>query len=192
MLTKIELGSYWIQVGQVSSPRYQVNPSLWPEVVIRLSGEVAWVTPNMHAVYPHTDVIGLLREMSGEDVSLSRGAQSVRFNIPGNPWEFIRRVSTALPAGMTLSGGMRIGTRDALVREVRKVITESNHLAQTMMSMYIGDPMLRLQFVRKIPYWFRERGCNDIWWVLDIKVCMEAIEELSKVETIQLSWEDPS
>lgn len=192
MMKKIELGSYWIQVGQVSSPRYQVNPSLWPEVIIRLSGGVAWVVPTMHAVYPSTDVIDLLREVSSEDLILSRGAHNVRFNIPGNPWEFIRRVSTALPAGMTLSGGMRIGTRDALVREVRKVITESNHLAQTMMSMYIGDPMQRLKIIRMIPYWYRILGQNDIWLSPDTGGCTEAIEELSRVETIQLSWEDPS
>jgi hypothetical protein len=192
MMTKIELGSYWIQVGQVSSPRYQVNPSLWPEVIIRLSGGVAHVNPTMHAVYQSVDVIDLLQEMSGEDLILARGAQSVRFNIPGNPWEFIRRVSTALPAGMTLSGGMRIDTRDALVREVREVIIESNHLAQTMMSMYIGDPMQRLKIIRMIPYWYEELGRNDIWWALDTRACTEAIEELSRVETLQLSWEGPS
>lgn len=192
MMTKIELGSYWIQVGQVSSPRYQVNPSLWPEVIIRLSGGVAWITPNIHAIHPNTDVIDLLREVSGEEISLSRGAHSVRFNIPGNPWEFIHGMTESLPAGMTMSGGMRIGTRDALVREVREVITESYHLAQTMMSMHIGDPMQRLKIIRMIPYWYEELGRNDIWWALDTRACTEAIEDLSRVETLQLSWEDPS
>lgn len=192
MLTKIELGSYWIQVGQVSSPRYRVNPSLWPEVVIRLSGGVAWVVPTMYAVYPSTDVIDLLREMSGEGVVLVRGAQSVRFNIPGDPWEFIHRVTTDLPAGMTMSGGMRISTGDALVREVREVITESNHLAQTMMSMYVEDPMRRLPIIRMIPYWYEEIGRNDILWSTNTRACMRAIEELSGVGSIRFSWEDPS
>jgi hypothetical protein len=58
--------------------------------------------------------------------------------------------------------------------------------------MCLEDPMLRLTFVRKIQYWYEGLGHHDILLSSGTKACMEAIEELSRVETIQLSWEDPS